>query len=620
MAMMVLASCVAQAQDCTKYLFAYFPSNTDENIYFAVADENAPFNFKPINDTHCVVSSDSVTVMNGLRDPHLMRGEDGYFYMVATDMRCALGWSSNRGIVMMRSKDLVHWTHHSVHFPEKYSGTPFANVTRVWAPETIWDPQVKRYMVYFSLLTNDGTIPYDRVYYCYANDDFSDLDGQPVYLYDRGRSTIDMDIVYSEKDGLYHAIYKNEGDGGICMVTASTLTASSGEPGSQWSAPSGPVQQTSVAVEGGGLYQLIGSDQWVLMYDCYGSGYYQFCTSDDLQHFALANQTQTSGDFTPRHGSVIQITEAECNALTTYWEQRADEESRAVVRRQLSDAVRHAEAMHVDVDEARVILDDAYSSSETMLQVQRKLLAAMETCLAADYVACDLLSTTQWPSQYNVTQRSGQHWKGNSERYYEQNNGWGNSSWSMSMKQNVLLPQGDYVLKAACRSASGAVHASLIVNDDEAVFPVEGDLGYGITTSGNTSWNASDGFCNQGNGRGWEWRYIPFHSDGTQPTAIGVEASVANAYYQWMSVSDFQLYQRTIPDEIIKVQDSGTVYAVVSGGTVNIHGTKGKSVSIFDANGSKVFMADNNADTCSVALSSGIYVINVDGKTLKVVL
>ena len=214
-----------------------------------------------MNNGQMIISADSIALKRGVRDPHVLRGEDGWFYMVNTDMRCAEGWSSNRGMVLMRSRDLVNWQHATVHFPEKYKGTNFANVTRVWAPETIWDPEAQKYMVYFSLLTNDGSMPYDKVYYCYANADFTDLEGEPVYLFDRGSATIDMDIVYNEKDHLYHGFYKNEGSGGICKVTASRLTAEPGKaPGSQWGEPSGTLQQTRVAVEGAGVWRLIDSD------------------------------------------------------------------------------------------------------------------------------------------------------------------------------------------------------------------------------------------------------------------------------------------------------------------------------------------------------------------------
>lgn len=295
------------------YLFTFFPSNTDENIYYAVSNDG--YNYKVINKSKPVITAKDITVMGGLRDPHILRGEDGRFYMVATDMRSELGWSSNRGMVLMRSDDLISWQTSTVHFPTRYAGTYFANVTRVWAPETIYDPVAKKYLVYFSILTNDGVVPYDKVFYAYANEDFTDLEGEPTYFYDRGGATIDMDIVYNENDGLYHAFYKNEGAGGICQVTATSLTAPAGEEGSQWSTPSGTLQQTTEAVEGAGIFRLIDSDDWILMYDCYMNGHYQFCSSPDLFQFTFRKNTTTQGAFTPRHGTVIPITEDEYQNL-----------------------------------------------------------------------------------------------------------------------------------------------------------------------------------------------------------------------------------------------------------------------------------------------------------------
>jgi hypothetical protein len=303
---------VMPKEEYKHYLFAFFPNNSDENIYFAVGDDG--YNYITINNDHPVFSADGNTVMGGLRDPHILRGEDGFFYMVATDMRSAMGWSSNRGIVLMRSDNLINWTCSQVHFPTRYAGTYLENVTRVWAPETIYDHGKGKFMVYFSILTNDGTVPYDKVYYAYANQDFTDLEGEPVYLYDRGSATIDMDIVYNDADALYHGFYKNEGSGGICKVTAESLTPDDGEPaGSQWSEPSGTLQQTNEAVEGAGVFRLINDDQWILMYDCYMNGHYQFCSSRDLANFTFVKNTATDGSFTPRHGTVLPITDRE------YW-------------------------------------------------------------------------------------------------------------------------------------------------------------------------------------------------------------------------------------------------------------------------------------------------------------
>ncbi|MDE6085542.1 MAG: glycoside hydrolase family 43 protein [Muribaculaceae bacterium] len=302
-------------ENLDSYLFVYFPSNENENLCYALSDDG--YNFTPLNGGNIVMSSDTVTVKHGMRDPFILRGNDGRFFMVATDMKCAEGWDSNRGIVMLSSDDLVNWNHSTVHFPDRFPD--WKNVIRVWAPEVIFDPEFEnpdgskgRNMVYFSLLTNDGKCEYDKIYYCYANDDFTDLVTEPVHLFDHGAATIDGDIIYDNKSGLYHLIYKNEVDSNLNQVTTCRLTACPGElPGSQWSKPSGTLQQTTVPVEGAGMYKLIDSDKWILMYDCYCDGYYQFCSTDDFETFTLEAQTETTGAFTPRHGTVIPITAQE---------------------------------------------------------------------------------------------------------------------------------------------------------------------------------------------------------------------------------------------------------------------------------------------------------------------
>lgn len=536
----------SQAQNYTKYLFAYFPSNDNENIYYALSDTNDPFKFVPMNNGQMIVSADTIALKKGVRDPHVLRGEDGWFYMVNTDMRCAEGWASNRGMVLMRSKDLVNWQHSTVHFPEKYKGTNFANVTRVWAPETIWDPKAKKYLVYFSLLTNDGTIPYDKVYYCYANEDFTDLEGEPTYFYDRGSATIDMDIVFNEKDQLYHAFYKNEGEGGICKVTAKTLTPEEGkEPGSQWSAPSGKLQQTRVAVEGAGIWPLINADgtignpeKWILMYDCYGSGYYQFCESTDLTNFTLRAQTNTSGMFTPRHGTVLPVTDEEVAKI----ERLLAEKRRPQVTADLRAEIETAQGLGVDVASAKALLDNQTTSID-------ELVKAVETLKVMEYEqvmrtysvdATDLLDA--W-NQTNVTAtQKGQHWDGtNTTTYFEQRDGWAQNAWQMSMSQQTKLPAGNYVLKVACRSASDAVNATVSVGSVQAAFPHKADVGFGISLDGKASFNAQDGFANGGAGRGWEWRYVPFTSDGNTPVNIAFKGLVNGAGHQWLSFTNISL-------------------------------------------------------------------------------
>lgn len=303
----------------TSYLFTYFTGNApqEEQIRYALSEDG--WNYTPLNNGNPIIASDTIALKKAVRDPHILRGEDGYFYQVVTDMASSQGWASNRGLVLLRSKNLINWEHHTVHFPEKYKGTNFANVTRVWAPQTIFDVDAGKYMVYYSLLTNDGSIPYDKVYYQYANADFSDLEGEPKVLFDVNNASIDTDIVRDD-DGMYHVFFKTEGqrEKGIKQFIVKNLhniTTADLQPGF--------CQDTKEAVEGAGVFRLF-DGTWVLMYDCYMNGHYQFCKSTDLKTFKQVQNTATKGLFTPRHGTVIAIT-AEEEALLKAWSDLSQE-------------------------------------------------------------------------------------------------------------------------------------------------------------------------------------------------------------------------------------------------------------------------------------------------------
>ena len=293
------------------YLFTYFTGNApeEEQICYALSEDG--YNYTPLNHGNPVIKSDTIAYTGCVRDPHILRGEDGKtFYMVITDMKSSLGWSSNRGMVLMKSTDLINWTHSAINFPTKYP-KQWGNVIRVWAPETIYDHQAKRYMVFYSLRTSDDD-SFDRIYYSYVNDDFTDLLGEPRWLFDAGNATIDGDIVYNEADQLYHLFYKQESGRGIYQAVAPRLT-------DKWQMLDGHVEQTNKAVEGVGVCKSLDGKSWIVMYDCYGDGHYQFCTSEDLKTFKWVQDTHTTGKFTPRHGTIIPITQAEKDRLLLHF-------------------------------------------------------------------------------------------------------------------------------------------------------------------------------------------------------------------------------------------------------------------------------------------------------------
>ncbi|MGN0280673.1 MAG: hypothetical protein ACI4B3_00030 [Prevotella sp.] len=50
---------------------------------------------------------------------------------------------------MMKSWDLIHWTHHCLNFDSLF--TSWKEIGCTWAPETIFDEQTGRYMIYLTM-------------------------------------------------------------------------------------------------------------------------------------------------------------------------------------------------------------------------------------------------------------------------------------------------------------------------------------------------------------------------------------------------------------------------------------------------------------------------------------
>ena len=147
--------------------------------------------------------------------------------------------------------------------------------------------------------------------YCsYANEDFTEI-SMPEVLYDHNANTIDADIVYH--DSLYHMFFKTEGQGnGIQKATAKTLRG-------EWTPEHKYLQQSNKAVEGSAVFKLIDSDEWILMYDCYMNGHYEYCKSTDLTNFTFVCNSANTDIFTPRHGTTIAITKSEAERLIKQW-------------------------------------------------------------------------------------------------------------------------------------------------------------------------------------------------------------------------------------------------------------------------------------------------------------
>lgn len=320
----------------SSYLFAFFSNNSPygEQIRYAISDDG--FNYTSLNQGRPVVASDTIALKKSIRDPYITRSQDGKtFYMVMTDMRSDEGWQSNDGLILMKSSDLIHWQHTAIDFPTRFpnlKGFDRKNLHAVWAPQIIWDEEAGKYMIYYSIGRHDWEYPtedpnfnqpYFKIFYSYINGEFTDIT-EPQLLFDFGTAVIDGDIVYNPQDKEYVLFFKDEGRSvmnkgfrtrqGVMRATSKKLT---GPYAIEWRHIQ---KEGQFPVEGSSVFPLIGSDEYILMYDCYAQGFYQFCKSKDLKNFTFVQNTKTYGDFTPRHGSVMHITADERERLEAWSE------------------------------------------------------------------------------------------------------------------------------------------------------------------------------------------------------------------------------------------------------------------------------------------------------------
>ena len=150
-------------KDLSGYLLVYFKDQT-QSAYFAISTDG--YTFTDINGGQPVMNGAELAEQKGVRDPHITRGPDGAFYLAMTDLHIfgkragyrdteferpaeKYGWGNNRAIVLMKSYDLIHWTHSDFRvdkaFPE------LGDIDCAWAPQTIYDPVMKKMMVYFTI-------------------------------------------------------------------------------------------------------------------------------------------------------------------------------------------------------------------------------------------------------------------------------------------------------------------------------------------------------------------------------------------------------------------------------------------------------------------------------------
>ncbi len=316
------------------YLYCHMSGTSENTLYALGTKDDRGLLFHPLLNNQPIYDPEVMAeIEGGVRDAFICRGQDNNYLMVTTDMsnRKSRSWF-NHGIDLMKSNDLIHWTSVSIDFrrgKEAFSDpqskdwfADYTKVNRVWAPQVIWDKDYNNgqggYLVYYSMLSSNPGDDHDRIYYSYANREFTTLT-KPQLMHDRGISIIDCHIDWNDCDQMYHVFFKKEGvagvDRGIYKAVFDRL------PTGQWRDILHITNEGASQVEGPSAFRLINENKWKVAYINYGVNpkIYRVCEANaTLEN--IDKGPEIGRNVNPQHGSFMTVTKEEYDLLEAWSE------------------------------------------------------------------------------------------------------------------------------------------------------------------------------------------------------------------------------------------------------------------------------------------------------------
>ena len=320
---------VPQEKDMDAYLMVFHKDET-HGLYMALSRDG--YTFTALNDGEPVMAGDTIAHQRGIRDPHIYRGPDGAFYLVMTDLHVfaerdgyretqwerggEYGWGNNRGLVLMKSWDLLKWKRANIRFDE--FSAAYDEIGCAWAPEITYDPEKGKMMIYYTMRFKKER---ERLYYVYVNDEFDRLESTPKILFEHPNekvTAIDGDI--TRVGDKYHLFYvAHDGTPGIKHAVSDRINSGYVFDPRWYDLEPTPCEAPNV-------WKRIGEDRWVLMYDVYTTkpNDFEFIETTDFVNFTDLGRfnegvMKTVGFKYPKHGAVIHLTKEEADRLEKYW-------------------------------------------------------------------------------------------------------------------------------------------------------------------------------------------------------------------------------------------------------------------------------------------------------------
>ncbi|MGW0839821.1 family 43 glycosylhydrolase [Streptomyces sp. NPDC002787] len=307
------------------YLFAYFTGEgtaDGEQIRYALSRGNDALHWRELNSGKPVLTS--TIGEKGLRDPFVIRSPEGdKFYMIATDLRMYRNSSGSwdqvqrhgsKSIMVWESTDLVNWT------DQRLVKVSPDNAGNTWAPEAYWDDSLGEFVVFWAskLYADDDPdhtgSTYNKMLYA-TTKDFRTF-SEPKVWNDPGYSVIDSTVV--KHDGTYYRYTKDERDPASSSPCAKFIT---GEKSASLTSTTYDFVADCIGDgamdrgEGPTVFKSNTEEKWYLFIDEYGGrGYLPFETTD-LDSGKWTPSTNYQLPASPRHGTVIPVTQKEYDRL-----------------------------------------------------------------------------------------------------------------------------------------------------------------------------------------------------------------------------------------------------------------------------------------------------------------
>lgn len=283
------------------YAFAYFTETPNQSgasygLHLAVSSDG--LNWRPLNQNSPVVMPTAGD--RGLRDPFILRKQDGTFVVLAADLKGTDFRRTSQYLHVWDSKDLRSFTgYRRIRMHDRD--------THTWAPTAFWVASRQEYAIVYS--ANDGK---DVLLANYTKD-FRSVSAAEVY-FSPEFGVLDADIVAD--NSAYYMYYKNVDDGLLYGARSAT-----GAPNSWTTYTAGLRQGTAIA--GPMVVKNRGGGGWRLWGDSFGpvnNDFYAWSTSDiTAGRWTLLSQREFTPPLNGKQGSIVEISPAELDGLVSAW-------------------------------------------------------------------------------------------------------------------------------------------------------------------------------------------------------------------------------------------------------------------------------------------------------------